>query len=74
MERATTINFTKAQAWARTIATTINHEGMPCPSFARAIQNVAATMALLDTFSTPSTDGVDKVYRQLRDILGVAAK
>jgi hypothetical protein len=34
---------------------------------------VAAT-ALLDTLSMPSTDGVDKVYHQLKNILGIATK
>jgi hypothetical protein len=34
---------------------------------------VAAT-ALLDTLSMPSTDGVDNVYHQLKNILGIATK
>jgi hypothetical protein len=29
---------------------------------------------LLDTLPAPSTDAVDRVYHQLRDILGVAAE
>jgi hypothetical protein len=29
--------------------------------------------AFLDTLPAPSTDGADKVYRQLKDILGVIA-
>jgi hypothetical protein len=33
---------------------------------------VAAAALLLDTLPTPSTDGVDKVYHQLKDILDVA--
>jgi hypothetical protein len=45
---------------------------MTHPTFARASQNVAAAATLLDTFLTPSTNGVNKVYRQVRDILGVA--
>jgi hypothetical protein len=31
-------------------------------------------MALFDTLPAPSIDGVGKVYQQLKDILGVAAK
>jgi hypothetical protein len=42
-ERATTIDFTEAQAQARAIAATINHGGMLHRTFARASQNVAAT-------------------------------
>jgi hypothetical protein len=41
--------------------------------FASASQNEATTVALLDTLSASSTNGVGKVYRQLKDILGVAA-
>jgi hypothetical protein len=47
---------------------------MPRPIFARASQNVVSVMALLDTLPAPSIDGVGKVYQQLKDILGVAAK
>jgi hypothetical protein len=36
MERAATIDFTKALAWDRAIATTINHEGTPHSAFAWA--------------------------------------
>jgi hypothetical protein len=36
-ERAATIDFTKAQARARAITTTINHEGTSRPTFARAL-------------------------------------
>jgi hypothetical protein len=63
-ERAATIDFTKAQARARAITTTINHEGTSRPTFARASQNVAAATVLLDTLPAPSSDGVDKVYDQ----------
>jgi hypothetical protein len=31
-------------------------------------------VALLDTSPAPSADGVEKVYRQLKDILGIAAE
>jgi hypothetical protein len=31
---------------------------------------VLAAVMLLDTLPTPSTDGVDKVYQQLKDIIG----
>jgi hypothetical protein len=36
-------------------------------------QNMVKVAALLDTLPTPSTDGVDKVYQQLKDILSTAA-
>jgi hypothetical protein len=44
------------------------------PTFAWASQNVAVVAALLDTLPMPSTDGVGKVYRQLRIIVGVATE
>jgi hypothetical protein len=44
------------------------------PTFARASQNVATAVALLDTLPEPSTDRVDRVYYQLKGILGVAAE
>jgi hypothetical protein len=74
MERAATIDFTKVQARARAITATIIHKGTPHPTFARASQKVLAATMLLDTLPAPSIDGVDKVYRELRDILGVATE
>jgi hypothetical protein len=74
MERAATIDFAKARAQARDVTTTINREGMPHPTFVRASQNMAATASLLDTFSASFTSGVDKVYRQLRDILSYSRR
>jgi hypothetical protein len=62
MERAATVNFSKARAQARAIATAINYEGTPHPSFARACQNMAVVIALLDTLPAPSTDVVGKMY------------
>jgi hypothetical protein len=61
MERATTIDYTKARARAR--AVTIDHKGTPHLTFPRASQNVATTVALLDTLPAPSTDGVGNVYQ-----------
>jgi hypothetical protein len=74
MERANTIDFTKAQARARAIATAINHEDTPPPTFARASQNMDVAVVLLDTLSAPSTNGVGKVYYQLKDFLGIATE
>jgi hypothetical protein len=71
MEWATTIDLTKARAQARAVAAAINLEGPPCPTFARASQNVATIVALLDTLPVPSTDRVDKVYHQLKNVLDV---
>jgi hypothetical protein len=34
---------------------------------------VAAVAALLDTLSTPSTDGVGEVYQWMKNILGITA-
>jgi hypothetical protein len=53
----------------------INREGGggQCLAFTRAIQNLAIMTALLDTLAAPSTDGVDKVYEQLKDILSTIA-
>jgi hypothetical protein len=70
-ERPVTIDLTKAWAWDRAVATAINREGLPHPTFTRASQNVAVMVELLDTLLAPSTDGVDKVYHQLKDNLGV---
>jgi hypothetical protein len=42
------------------------------PAFAEARQNVVTAVVLLDTLPTPSTDGVDVVYRQPKDILSIA--
>jgi hypothetical protein len=41
---------------------------------AQASQNMAVVVALLYTLPAPSTNGVDRVYHQLGDILGVAAE
>jgi hypothetical protein len=73
-KQAVTVDLTKARARARAVATAINHEGSPCPTFTRASQNVATMAALLHTLPTPYADGVDKVYCQLKYILGVASR
>jgi hypothetical protein len=73
MERAAAIDFTKAWAQAKAIAVAINHKGLPHPTFTRASQNMAAAVALLDTLLVPSSDGVDNVYRCLKDIIDVVA-
>jgi hypothetical protein len=52
---------------------TPNHEERQLPTFARASQNVAAVVVLLDMLSAPSTDGVGMVYQQLKNILGTTA-
>jgi hypothetical protein len=62
-ECATAIDYTKARAQSRVIATTINHKGTPHPTFPRASQNVAAAVTLLDTLPAPSTDEVSMVYQ-----------
>jgi hypothetical protein len=67
------INLAKARARARAVVTTMNHDRAPRPTFSRASQNVVATTALLDTLPTPSSDGADKVYLQLKGTLSVTA-
>jgi hypothetical protein len=74
MERVATIEFTKLQARARAITAAIKHEGMSRPTFARSSQNMAEAAVLLDTLPAPPTDGVNKMYRQLRDNLSIAAE
>jgi hypothetical protein len=49
----------------------MNSKGRPRPTFARVSQNMAVAAALLDTLPTPSAEGVDRVYRTLKDILGI---
>jgi hypothetical protein len=71
MEQAATIDLAKARDLARAMAAALNREGLQCPTFARVSQNVSTTVALLDTLPAPSTDELDKVYHQLKDILGV---
>jgi hypothetical protein len=44
------------------------------PSFARASQIVAAVVMLLDTLPEPSVAGVDRVYRQLGEILAILTR
>jgi hypothetical protein len=39
-----------------------------------ASENMAMVVALLDNLPAPSTDGVDSVYHQLKDILVIAAE
>jgi hypothetical protein len=71
IERVVTVDLTKAWARARAIVAAINREGVPCPTFIRASQNMAVAAALLDTLPAPFGNGVDRVYGQLKDILGV---
>jgi hypothetical protein len=56
------VDITNARAQARDVAANINHDGPPRPNFARASHNVVTAATLLDTLTTPFTDGVDKVY------------
>jgi hypothetical protein len=60
IDRAVTVDHTNAQARARDVVTTINHEGVPSPAFSRVILNVVVVAA-------PSTNGANKVYHQLKN-------
>jgi hypothetical protein len=51
----------------------INYEEVPHPTFTRASQNMAIAAVILDTLPAPTTNGVDKIYQQLKDILGTTA-
>jgi hypothetical protein len=62
-EHVAAIDYTKARARARAVATTINRKGTPHPTFPMASQNVAAATTLLDSLPTPS---IDRVYQQLK--------
>jgi hypothetical protein len=66
------VDLTTTRARARDIAVAINHEGTHHPAFARDSRNVAVVAALQNTSPTPSTNRVDKVYHQLKDILNIA--
>jgi hypothetical protein len=57
IERCITVDLTNARARARDIVN----------------QNVSTAAALLDTLLSPSTDEVDKLYHELKDILSIAA-
>jgi hypothetical protein len=66
------VDLTNSRARASDVTTIANRKGVQRPAFARSSQNVAVVIALLDTLPTPSVDEVDKVYYQLKDILGIA--
>jgi hypothetical protein len=70
-EHTIKVEFTNARARARDIIAAINREGARCPTFARTSQNMVMAAALLDTLPAPSTNRVDKVYCQLKDILSI---
>jgi hypothetical protein len=67
-ERVIMVNLTNTRARARDIAATINREVPLGPAFTRASQTVATVVVLLDTLLGPSTDEVDKVYHQLKEL------
>jgi hypothetical protein len=73
MERAITVDLTNSRSRASGIAAMINREEAQRPAFARASQNMAMAATLLDTLHAPSTGGVNKVYHQLKDIIGITA-
>jgi hypothetical protein len=63
------VDLTTTRAQDRGIVGAINHEGMQQPAFAMASQNLASTTTLLNNLHAPSADRVDRVYRQLKEIL-----
>jgi acyl dehydratase len=71
-ERGITIDLTIALAQARDVTAAITCDGARWPAFVRASPNVATAIMLLDTLPAPSADGVDTMYQQLKEILGIA--
>jgi hypothetical protein len=71
MEWVVTGDLTHTRAQARDVTDAINQEGLSQPTLARASQNVATVAAHLDTFPVPSTNGADKVYCELKEILSI---
>jgi hypothetical protein len=67
------VDLSNAWAWAWAVAAAISYEGPPHLTFARASQDMATMVALLDTLPMSSANGVDKVYHKLKDILNIAA-
>jgi hypothetical protein len=55
------------------VAPTISREGGQHPAFARASQNMAIAVALLDMLPPPSTDEVEWLYHELGEILIIVA-
>jgi hypothetical protein len=72
-ERAIIVDPTNTWARAKDVATAINRDGAQHPTLARASEDVTVVAMLLDTLEAPSFNGVDKVYRQLKDILDITA-
>jgi hypothetical protein len=66
------VDLTTAQAQAQGVAPTISREGEQHPTFSRPSQNMATVATLLDTLPAPSTDGVDKLYGRLGEIIAIA--
>jgi hypothetical protein len=67
------VDLTTSCAWARDVTAAISHEGTQCLAFARASQNVATAVVLLDTLPAPFTDGVDRMYHQPKEVLSIAS-
>jgi hypothetical protein len=66
-----TVDLTTTRAKDRDVTANNNRKGTKRPAFARASQNMATVAMLLDTLLTPSSNEVEKVYHQLKDILGI---
>jgi hypothetical protein len=67
------VDLAGTRAQAKGVALAVSHEGGQCPAFTRAGQNVATVVMLLGTLPPPSTDGVDRLYHQLGEILSISA-
>jgi hypothetical protein len=66
-----TVDLTTVWAKARDVTANNNRKGTKCPAFARASQNMATVATLLNTLLALPSNEVKKVYRQLKDILGI---
>jgi hypothetical protein len=67
------VDLTATRAQAKGVAPAISCEGGQHPAFARASQNMAIALALLDMLPPPSTDGVEWLYHELGEILIIIA-
>jgi hypothetical protein len=71
VERILMVDLVTTRAQAKGVTPAISHDGGQHLTFARASQNVVMAATLLDTLPPPSTDGMDRLYHQLGEILAI---
>jgi hypothetical protein len=67
------VDLTTARTQAMGVTLALSCERGQCPAFARASQNMTAVTTLLSALPPPSVDRVDRLYRQLEEILAITA-